>query len=128
MGKFSGKLGEMEFDGLIADPVPAIQTAGAVIASVKAGDVIKRGTVLGKSSADGKLSPLGESADLEAYGILCDDTEAGEADAADVPVVIYTAGCFNSKKITAADGYTITADDIDTLRKYGVVLKSTLDA
>lgn len=128
MAELSRKLGEMEYDGLIADPIPVIQTAGAVIGSIEAGTTIKRGTVLGKSAADGKLAVLGtDGADLEAYGILCDDITAEIEAITDAPVVIYTAGCFNSKKISVAEGYSITAADIDTLRKYGIVLKTTLD-
>lgn len=128
MADLSRKLGTMEFDGLIADPIPVIQTAGAVIGTIEAGTTINRGTVLGKSAADGKLAVLGtEGADLEAYGILCDDITAEAETMTDAPVVIYTAGCFNSNKISVAEGYSITAEDKDTLRKYGIVLKAVME-
>ncbi len=128
MADLSRKLGEMVPDGLIADPIPVIQTAGAVIGTIEAGTTIKRGTVLGKSATDGKLAVLGTGgADLEAYGILCDDITADAEAITDAPVVIYTAGCFNSNKVSAAEGYSITAADIDTLRKYGIVLKAVMN-
>lgn len=129
MAELSRKLGEMVPDGLIADAIPVIQTAGAVIGTIAAGTTIKRGTVLGKSAANGKLAVLGTSgADLEAYGILCDDITADAGAMTDTPVVIYTAGCFNSNKISVAEGYSVTDADVDTLRKYGIVLKAVLEA
>jgi len=62
----------------------------------------------------------------EPYGILCDDVTVGTT--ADEVVPIYTAGCFNTKKVIAADDYTITDADFDALRRYGIVFKAEADA
>ena len=64
-----------------------------------------------------------EAADAnEPYGILCDDVTVGTA--ADETVPIYTAGCFNTNKVIAKEGYTITDADFDALRRYGIVFKA----
>jgi hypothetical protein len=56
--------------------------------------------------------------------VLCDDTAIGTA--ADVNAAVYTAGCFDSGKLTAETGYTITTADKDALRTRGIVLKSAM--
>jgi len=53
--------------------------------------------------------------------ILCDDIVVGTAD--DVSTEVYTAGCFDPAFVTVAEGYTITAADIDALRIRGIVFK-----
>lgn len=54
--------------------------------------------------------------------ILCDDVVVGTE--SDENVSVYTAGCFNLNKVHVATGYTISADDFDALRKYGIVFKA----
>ena len=54
--------------------------------------------------------------------VLCDDVVVGTE--SDVIVSVYTAGCFNLNKVHVATGYTITEDDFDVLRKYGIVFKA----
>ena len=58
MTNLSEKLGDMTFDGLITDVVPAVIVAGGVIKHGVAEASYKRGTVMEKG-ADGKLSALG---------------------------------------------------------------------
>ena len=58
--------------------------------------------------------------------ILCDDVVVGTEN--DVIATVYTAGCFNTEKIKVASGYTVTAADFDTLRKYGIVFKAASKA
>ena len=58
----------------------------------------------------------------EPYAILCDDVTVGTSN--DEKVAIYTAGCFNTNKVIADEGYTITDADFDALRKYGIVFKA----
>lgn len=58
--------------------------------------------------------------------ILCDDVTVGTSD--DVIATVYTAGCFNTDKVIVKSGYTITAADYDTLRKYGIVFKAASKA
>ena len=56
--------------------------------------------------------------------ILCDDVVVGTE--SDENVSVYTAGCFNLNKVHVATGYTISADDFDALRKYGIVFKAAV--
>lgn len=130
MTNLSKKLGDMEYDGLITNLIPDIQTAGGTIAKGSAAVTLERGTVLAKSSSTGKLSILGTSAGesdtLTADCILCDDVEVGTD--ADVTVPVYTAGCFDPEKVIVAESYTITEADKDELRKRGIVFKAASPA
>ena len=51
-----------------------------------------------------------------------DDITVGKDE--DVIATVYTAGCFNTNKITVADGYTMTDEDYNNLRKYDIVFKA----
>lgn len=51
--------------------------------------------------------------------ILADDVEVGTTD--DETAVAYRSGNFNPAAIIVAENYELTADDIDILRKYGIV-------
>lgn len=126
----SKTIGNMEYDGLITDPTPAVQIGGGLIRKLDKAATIKRGTVLAMSTGtagDNKLVVLGtaakENETLTANCILCDDTDVGTG--ADVHVPVYTAGCFNTNKIVVADEYTISEADKDNLRMRGIVLKAT---
>lgn len=122
----SRKLGEMKYDGLVADTTPKVEVRGKTIRKLSAETELKRGTVLAKSSVDNKLVVLGTAAatseTLTPDCILCDDIVVGTTE--DVIATVYTAGCFNTKKITVASSYTITDADYDALRKYGIVFKA----
>lgn len=133
MKNLSQKLGEMSFDGLIADLTPEIQVGGGVIRKLSDKATLKRGTILAKSSGtagDGKLVALGTDAatneTLTPDCVLCDDIEVGTTE--DEAVAVYTAGCFNNGKVTVASGYTISAGDLDNLRMRGIVLKAVSPA
>lgn len=132
MKNLNSKLGEMTFDGLIADLTPKAQVGGGVIRKLSAEATLKRGTILAKSSGtagDGKLVVLGTTAATnETFTpdcVLCDDIKVGTIE--DEKVAVYTAGCFNSGKVTVTSGYTITADDLDNLRMRDIVLKAVSD-
>ena len=122
MSNLFRKVGEIEHDGLISDLAPRAEVRGGTIAALESETVLKRGTILAKK-ADGKLIVLG-SGEGTADSILCDDITVGTAD---VETAVYTAGCFDVDKTTVADDYTITAEDFDTLRKYGIVFKNASD-
>ena len=66
MTNLSKKLGEMNFDGLFTDVVPAVQVRGGIIRKQTTSAVtLKRGTILAKSygtAGDGKLVILGSTA------------------------------------------------------------------
>ena len=134
MTNLSKKLGEMNFDGLFTDVVPAVQVRGGVIRKQTTSAVtLKRGTILAKSygtAGDGKLVVLGTAAvsneTLTPDCILCDDIEVGTA--ADEKVAVYTAGCFDIGKVTVSASYTITEGDKDNLRMRGIVFKAAAAA
>ena len=122
MSNLFRKVGEMNYDGLISDITPQTDVRGGIIAALETETVLKRGTVLAKN-ADGKLIVLG-SGEGTAHSILCDNTTVGVSD---VDTAVYTAGCFDFDKVIVADDYTMTAEDLDTLRKYGIVFKNASD-
>ena len=129
MKNLNAKVGEMEYDGLVVDLVPEVEVRGGTLRKLEKEAILKRGTVLAKSSKDNTLVVLGtEATDGETLTpdcILCDDTLVGTG--ADVSVSVYTAGCFNTNRVHVADGYTITTEDFDTLRKYSIVFKAAFE-
>lgn len=123
------KIGEIEQDNLITDLTPKVENRSRTIRKVTATTVLKRGTILAMSSGDGgdgKLVILGTEAGkdetLTPDCVLCDDTTVD--DTTDVETVVYTAGCFNTSRVTVKEGYEMTAADFDALRKYGIVFKA----
>lgn len=123
MTELSKKIGDMEFDGLVTDLTPHIQVSGGVIAKGAALTTYKRGTVLGMSEG-GTLSIYDGTGTPNC--ILCDDTDVGTEE--DANVAVYISGCFNPNKVTLADSYELTADDIDQLRMRGIIFKAATPA
>ena len=111
-------IGSVDQDNLIARLTPAAETFGVVIRRTEAETVIKRGTLLGKSSADGKLAVYGTAADTESeadteekdtntktgeitpFCILADDVTVDNT--ADAVGVAYRSGNFNRSAIITA--------------------------
>lgn len=123
MTELSKKIGDMEFDGLVTDLTPHIQVSGGVIAKGAALTTYKRGTVLGMSEG-GTLSIYDGTGTPNC--ILCDDTDVGTEE--DANVAVYISGCFDPNKVTLADSYELTADDIDQLRMRGIIFKAATPA
>lgn len=124
MRELSEKLGEMEYDGLIAGLNPPRRVDGGAIAKLAAAAVYKRGTLLGKAGDTGLLSLYDGAGTPDC--ILCDDTEIGTEEA--VSTAVYKAGCFDPEKLIVAEGYTITEADKDKLRERGIVFKAASPA
>lgn len=128
MQKLSRKLGEVSYDNLFAGAVPQARPAGGILRKADAETTYKRGTLLAKSSADAKLVILGSTAakdeTLEPYGVLMDDITVGTEE--DETCAIYAEGNFNSNSLIVSDGYTITEQDKDTLRKYNIIISAAL--
>lgn len=126
MRNLNAKVGEMEYDGLIVDLVPEVEVRGRTIRKLSVATTLKRGTILAKSSKDNMLVILGTTADsgetLTPDCILCDDTVVGTDN--NVSVSVYTAGCFDANRVIVKNDYTITENDLDVLRKYGIVFKA----
>lgn len=114
------KLGESTQDDLIVGTRPHLRIDAAVIGAASAETELKRGTLLGKS--DGKLTAAAYGGTGTPYGILCDDLTVGTD--ADVSVPVYVSGLFNLNKVILADGYSLTEDDKDELRKVDIVFKA----
>ena len=117
------KIGDMEFDGLITDLNPPVQTRGGLLSRRTAATVWPRGTILARHATNGRLFPLGTTGEgaLTPHSILCDDTNI--LTTGEVSTVVYTAGCFHPNKVTAASGYVITETDLDNLRMRNIVFK-----
>ena len=119
------KLGSVEFEKLFAGLEPKALVHGATIRKLGTAATIKRGTLLSKSSTDGKLVVFGTAAasdeTLTADCILTDDVDVGTS--ADENVTVYIAGNFNeSALIFKETGATISETDRDELRKKGIIL------
>ena len=103
----SEKLGEVEYDGLIAGVNPKKRVGPGVIAGPEAETTFVRGTVFAKSAKDGKLHILGTEASggdtLTADCILIEDVTMKAS--MDETVAVYLAGCFNPDKLTVKDSY-----------------------
>ena len=112
------------YDNLFAGHLP-IQTRSITILSGE--DVLARGSVLGKVTADGKyrLSLSAETDGSEVPDvILLNDIDATSADVVTVAAI---AGEFNENKLTIGTGHT--ADSIrEGLRDKGIFLKGSVEA
>ena len=120
MIELNKKVAQYEPDDLVVDTYPPARAGGGYL-TAGSGD-LPRGTILAKNG-DGKLEVLGKNTDSKAYGILTDPVENSDEE---TPVTVYISGKFNSNKVSAAEGYTITEDDKDTLRAYGIELTAAL--
>lgn len=114
------KVGERGQDNLIARLYPRALTT-AVMVEAKAGE-LARGTVL-TFEKGGPCKVMAEGG-TPAY-ILADPVDASSDEA--VPAVVYRSGNFNPDAVIVADGYALTADAKDTLRKYDIVFTDMMD-
>lgn len=136
------KIGECGQDNLIARLFPrALTTAIKIRREAKEEKVYKRGTILAVSSADGYAVILGTEAQAPADGegetttadpeiltasyILAKDVTVSTAEEA--VAVAYRSGNFNPNAVIVADGYTLSAADKDTLRKYDIVFTNMME-
>lgn len=128
------KVGEIGQDNLIAGLFPRAFTMGIKVAAGEG--VLKRGTIL-TAKEDGSYvicgkkvtSGEGESAQDTTYvnpsAILLADVDASGTEA--VTAVAYRSGNFNPDEVIVAEGYTLTAADKDTLRKYDIIFTDMLE-
>lgn len=125
----NSKIGSMEYDKLIAGLTPPTKVVSGTITKLAAAGTYPRGTVLAKSTKDGKLYILGTTAaegdTLTPDCVLCDDTEVGTA--GDENAAVYVQGCINIDAVTVKSGYTITEADKDKLRERGIFFGKVLD-
>ncbi len=123
MKDLRNKLGEMTPDGLIYGIVPTAYADGRVIACADQEVTYLRGTLFGRSEANGMISPYKGEEGTYPDCILCDDVTVGTELA--LPVTVYTGGCFNGNRVTVAEGYALTIEDLDQLRMRGIVFHAS---
>lgn len=127
------KVGECGQDNLIARLFPRALTMGIKVAAGEG--LLKRGTVLvatedgyvvcGKSVTTGEGDNAVTTTYADPSAILVDDIDASGDEA--VTAVAYRSGNFNPHAVIVADGYTLTAADKDTLRKYDIVFTDMME-
>ena len=114
-------VGSIGQDNLIAHIEPEAKTTGIYVK--EGAGALKRGTVLYRTE-DGSYDVYGGAEGTEPSIILTEDSDASTEQAT---AVGYRSGCFNRHALIFADGYTITNADVDTLRKYGIILSDFLE-
>ena len=116
-------VGSVEYDDLINSAVPAADVYAVTIAAVEAETALARGTVLARKT-DGTMEILGTGSEgATANCILSDEVTVGTANAM---AVAYRTGHFNANKLIVAEGYTLTDDDKEELRKCGILLSDAV--
>ena len=113
------KIGETGQDNLIAGIYPPAEATGIKIASGQ-GKLV-RGTLLA-ASKDGCVV-LSAATTGKAVYILTDDVDATDEA---VSTTGYRTGNFNTAALVMAEGYELTEEDRDTLRKYRIVLNDNM--
>lgn len=116
-------IGSVEQDNLIAKLEPAAFTFGITLRKLSAAETLKRGTVLAKSSTDGKYVILGTAAasgeTFTPSCILADDVEVGTD--VDTVGVAYRSGNFNRDAVIVKTGTTLSSAHEDELRKIDII-------
>jgi hypothetical protein len=122
MGKnLFSKVGEITLDNLIVDPYPRALTYG--ISIVGGEGELARGTVLALTD-DNNYVVLGADNTGKANCILCEPVSIGEDES--VTAVAYRTGHFNRNALIVAEGYALTFEDEENLRKCGILLSDMI--
>ena len=119
MTQLCNKVGSSSADNLIAKIHPAAETIGVTIPA--GSGIVKRGTVLALNG--GAYSVLAAATTGKANCVLADDVDATDSD---VVAVAYRCGHLNRNALIVAEGYTLTAADIEELRKGGILLSDMI--
>lgn len=114
------KVGGRGQDNLIARLFPRAHTTAVKIAA--GAGKLARGTVLSRKEDD--TCEVMAAGGTPAY-ILVDPVDATGTEA--VTAVAYRSGNFNPNAVTVAEGYALTAADMDTLRKYDIVFTNMME-
>ena len=114
-------VGQIGQDNLIAHIEPPTRTFGV---RLDAGEgTLPRGTVLARAS-NGNFTVYSGAKGTEPSAVLCDDVELDAEEP--TTTAAYRKGCFNRAALAVAEGYTLTAADIDSLRKHEIILSDAL--
>lgn len=114
------KVGGCGQDNLIAGLFPRAVTTGIKIAA--GAGMLERGTVL-SAKEDGTCETMAAGGS-PAY-ILAAPVDASGTAA--VAAVAYRSGNFNPRAVMVHEGYSLTATDKDTLRKYDIIFTDMLE-
>lgn len=122
-------LGESAYDALINNTSPTADVfsiklragqgelprgAALALTDKEAGDMV----LLGTAPADGEA--------LTANCVLCDPVDTGDSAGEGVYAIAYRTGHLNRNHLILAEGYTLTAQDEEDLRKGGILLSDAL--
>lgn len=123
------KIGEVSIENLFAGLEPHALTKAGVIRKLEEAEVLSRGTLMAKSSVDGKLVIFGTTADtdetLTPDCVLVTDMEVGTSE--DENALVYITGNFNEDALIMAEGTSLTEADRDALRIRGIILGGSQD-
>lgn len=121
MANYYEHLGKTEYANLVNEvgTKPVIKGTRTVLSGQ---GVLKTGTALA-TNADGKLIVLG-SADGTANAVLAEDIDATGGD---VTALVYLSGHFNRNHLVVAEGYEITAADVEKFRMAGIILANSME-
>ena len=113
--QYNEKIGELSRDNLIVSTDVALIVQSITIPTGTG--ALKRGTVV---DATGKVLNTG----LTPHGILCDDVDATSEN---VVAEVYVSGCFNKNALIVAGGYSLSADNIKSLRTGGIFVENAVN-
>lgn len=121
-------VGTQQQDNLITDITPPAVVVAVKLRKQASETVLKRGTVLSLTSGGTETgtavilgTAAGASETLTPSFVLAEDTKVGTENHA--MGVAYRSGCFSKQHITLADGYELSAADIDDLRVRDIVFR-----
>lgn len=121
------KTGECAVDNLIAGVFPRGDTTGITLKATKAG-LVKRGTILAYSEADGSYAPLTAETKGKASVILCDDVDVQEGDVeGGVKTAAYVSGNFNRNAVDYGEAESLDHVIVNALRINGIKLTDMLE-
>lgn len=119
MGKrLDTTIGPVEYDNLLAGVFPPATTFMVTLTGSQG--VLKRGTVLAGTAAAAVIQASGGTP----FAVLADDTDTTDgAEAA----LAYRTGHFIKNRLIVANGYELTAANVETLREKGILVSDGLD-
>lgn len=119
-------IGRTEADNLINSTYPPALTFGIMLR--KGQGILRRGTLLARSSADGSMVIAGSTPEsgeeLKANCVLTDDVSV--PDGSGQAAIAYRTGHFNEDALMVKEGYSITGDDKEALRQMGILLSDAI--
>lgn len=118
MAKYNEKLGDNTPINLFASVIPEAKVVSIKLA---AAGIVKAGTIVTGTPGGADFAALAAAASAsKALFIVTDDVDTS----VDTVCTAYASGCFNRNALTVGSAYTLTAADIEVLRKCGIIVES----